>query len=139
MKIAIKEEIKAHDMYIKLAKRVTNPETRIILLKLARQELEHWSLLEESLQKKDYQPIGESVVDKEGFLLLDVSNPIKITKNTNPREVILYAIREEENAANFYNKLADYMTTELESIFRRLATEEKAHKRTLEMEYERLL
>ena len=49
IKIAIKEEIKAYNLYMSTSKKVTGSGTKTMLLELAEQELGHQKLLENTL------------------------------------------------------------------------------------------
>ena len=138
VRLAINEEIKAHDLYMNLSKKVAIQETRIVLLELAEQELKHRLVLEEILLNDNYTEIGNSI-DGQSIWRLDPKNaPGKLTKNADPHDTLLYAIREEINAINLYTQLASFLAgTDLEDIFIKLAREEEGHRSSLEKEYEK--
>ncbi|MBD3290328.1 rubrerythrin, partial [candidate division KSB1 bacterium] len=46
VRLAINEEIKAHELYLDLSKKIGVQETRVMLLQLAEQELKHRLTLE---------------------------------------------------------------------------------------------
>ena len=61
----------------------------------------------------------------------------EIDANATTQEVMIFAMKEEEKAFNFYSTLKDqFLGTELENLFSGLAAEERGHKIKLEDEYE---
>ena len=138
VKLAIREEIKAHELYMKLSKKVARPETRVMLLELAEQELKHRRTLEEVLLDDSYTEIGSTVNDQVIWKLNPEDAPKKLKKNATPRDTLLFAIREEFRASELYSDLAKYLAgTELENIFTRLSNEEQNHRTLLEQELEK--
>lgn len=138
VKLAIREEIKAYELYIKLSKKVARPETRVMLLELAEQELKHHRTLENVLLDDLYIEIGDKTIDQTVWQVSPQDAPKKVKKNATPRDTLLFAIREEARAIELYSGLAEYLAgTELENIFTRLANEEQTHRTLLERELEK--
>ncbi len=138
VKLAIREEIKAYEIYIKLSKKVARPETRVMLLELAEQELKHRRLLEEVLLDDSYTEIGSRMYEQPARQTSPEDAPRKIIKKATPRDALLFALSEEVKAIEVYSGLAKYLVgTELENIFTRLSNEEQTHRTLLERELEK--
>ncbi|MBN2090830.1 ferritin family protein [candidate division KSB1 bacterium] len=136
LNIAIQEEVKAYNLYIDTIEKVTNTGTKTMLNELAEQELGHQKQLIGIIKNKKYENLGENVpADMPGitnFLLVS-----ELQENATPQDVMIFAMMEEEKAMNFYTDLKNHFAgSELESIFKKLAAEEKGHKAKLENEYE---
>ena len=137
LQIAVKEEIKAYNLYNNASKNVTSPGTKVMLLELAEQELNHRNILESIQQEKTYQLLAVNIPQQSSGIS-DFLISSEITENATIQEVMIFAMKEEEKAFNFYNELKDFSAgTELEDLFGRLAAEEKVHKIRLEDEYEK--
>lgn len=136
LKIAIKEEIKAHDLYLATSEKVTDPGSRAMLVELAQQELGHRNHLEKIINAGNYEKLGEKIpAESYGIAEFLVAN--ELSKNTILQDVMIFAIKEEEKAVKFYTDLEHHFAgTKLENIFSRLAAEENGHKIKLEREYE---
>ena len=136
LKIAVKEEIKAYNLYDSTSKIVKNPGTKTMLLELAREELNHQKLLENIIQEKKYGSLGENIPE-ESMGIADFSVTSELDENATTQEAMIFAMKEEEKAYNFYTDLKSHFAgTELEKLFNKLALEEKGHKIKLEDEYE---
>lgn len=136
LKIAVKEEIKAYNLYNNTSKIVKNPSTKTMLLELAREEMNHRKILENIIQKKKYESLGENIPE-ESMGIADFLVTSELDENATTQEVMIFAMKEEEKAYNFYTDLKNHFAgTELEKLFSKLALEEKGHKIKLEDEYE---
>jgi len=136
LEVAINEEIKAYNLYTGLRKKVKNSATQAMLTELAHQELGHRKLLEEVVRAERYDQLGENVpAESQGiadFLVVD-----DIGDTATPQEVMIFAIKAEVKAYNFYHDFTKYFKgTALEALFQSLAAEEQRHKTRLEDEYE---
>ncbi len=134
--IAITEEIKAYTLYSNLSAKVKNAATRTMLQELAAQELGHRKLLENVVAGQKYEILGKNISDtQKGIVDFLVVSDLK--DNASPQEVMIFAIKAEEKAYNFYTDFKNYFgTTELGQLFAKLAVEEQGHKSLLETEYE---
>jgi len=136
IKVAIDAEIRAYTLYSSNSKKVSGAGTKKILLELAEQELGHRKILENVLAGKDYGVLGQKVEKKTRGIeeFLEASD---LSKNATPQDVMIFAMKEEDKAFNFYSSLKRHFNgTELEALFGGLAAEERGHKIKLEDEYE---
>ncbi|MBN2092940.1 ferritin family protein [candidate division KSB1 bacterium] len=136
LEIAITEEIKAYSLYNNLSAKVKNAATRTMLHELADQELGHRKLLENVVAGQKYEILGKNVsANQKGIVDFLVISDLK--ENASPQEVMIFAIKAEEKAYNFYTDFKNHFgKTELGQLFAKLATEEQGHKTKLETEYE---
>jgi len=137
IKVAIDAEIRAYTLYTETSERVTGAGTKAMLQDLANQELGHRKLLEGILAKKDFNVLGKKIPDESRGIAEFLVASDSLNKNALPQEVIIFAMKEEEKAFNFYMSLKEqFAGTELENLFEGLAAEERGHKIKLEDEYE---
>lgn len=136
LEIAITEEIKAYSLYNNLSAKVKNAATRSMLQELADQELGHRKLLENVVAGQKYQILGKNVsTTQKGIVDFLVVTELK--ENSTPQETMIFAIKAEEKAYNFYTDFKNHFgASELGDLFAKLAIEEQGHKSKLEMEYE---
>ncbi|MFZ5515067.1 MAG: ferritin family protein [Candidatus Zhuqueibacterota bacterium] len=136
IKVAIDAEIRAYALYSSTSKKVAGAGTKKILLELAEQELGHRKILENVLAGKDYGVLGQKV-EKHTRGIEEFLEASELSKNATSQDVMIFAMKEEEKAFNFYSSLKRHFGgTELESLFDGLAAEERGHKIKLEDEYE---
>jgi rubrerythrin len=136
LEIAISEEIKAYSLYSNLSAKVKNAGTRTMLRELADQELGHRKLLENIVAGQKFEILGHKVSGtQKGIVDFLVASEPK--ENATPQEVMIFAIKAEEKAYNFYTDFKNHFgATELGQLFAKLAIEEQGHKSRLETEYE---
>jgi rubrerythrin len=133
---AIRREHDARELYLMFRDRVKDAGAKTLLEDLANQELGHKNLLENVLKGGMIERIGgeKKVAD------LHISDYIiaeDIDSDSSPQDVILFAIKKEQETYNIYHILqGNYEKSELGELFSRLAKEELNHKETLEREYE---
>jgi rubrerythrin len=133
---AIRREQDACDLYLMFRDMVKDPGAKVLLKDLANYELGHKNLLENALTGGKVNSIGgkKKVTDLH---LSDYMVAGTISRDSSSQEVMLFAIKKEQEAYDLYHMLlANYGGTELEALFSRLAKEELSHKETLEREYE---
>ena len=136
LKIAITEEIKAYNLYMKTSKKVSSASTKQMLLELAEQEQGHRKLLENVVKKENYQRLGDNI-PKESHGITEFLVVSELKEHATPQDVMIFAMKEEEKAFNFYTDLKNHFAgTDLEELFDKLAAEERSHKIKLEEEYE---
>jgi len=136
LQLAIDAEIKAYNLYMNTSKNITGAGTKAMLVELANQELGHRKLLENVVRKDDYEILEKNVPqDSQGISDFLVVSELDV--NATPQDVMIFAMREEQKAFNFYTDLQNYFAgSELENLFSRLAAEEQQHKIKLENEYD---
>lgn len=134
---AIQSEEHSYQLYSNLSQRVERPETKRLLESLAAQELKHKELLEgvdlESVESAEGTKIPEERT------LSDFLEPTPIDAKSTIQDVILFAIRKEQSAHEFYKRMTEYAPTpEAKGLFERLTGEEMKHKENLENLYEEM-
>jgi rubrerythrin len=133
---AIRREHDAYELYLMFRDMVKDPGAKALLEDLANQELGHQRLLENALKGGNVGGIGGKKEIKD-LRLGDYMVTEDIGPDSSPQEVMLFAIKKEQEAYNIYHMLlSNYEGTELEELFSRLIREEQQHKETLEREYE---
>ena len=136
LQIAIEAEISAYNLYQETAEKVANAATKAMLIELANMELGHRKLLENIVTKGEYTQLSDDV-PRESQGISDFLVTSELQKNATPQDVMIFAMKEEEKAFNFYNDMKNnFLGTELENVFSKLAAEEQGHKKRLEDEYE---
>ncbi|OGP55626.1 MAG: hypothetical protein A2Y65_00470 [Deltaproteobacteria bacterium RBG_13_52_11] len=133
---AIRREDDAQKLYLMFRAMVKDPGAKALLQDLANYELGHKKLLENVLKVGKVGRIGGKgkIADLH---LSDYMVAEDINHDSSPQDVMLFAIKKEQEAYSIYHMLlGNYVGTELEELFSRLAQEELGHKETLEREYE---
>jgi len=133
---AIAKEQSAHDLYVAFGNRIKNTSAKRFLSDLAEQELSHKRMLEDALNRKNIARIsGKRKV--EDLHLSDYMIVETITPDSDPQQVMLFAMKREQDSYDAYRMLYEnYSATELESLFSELSEEELRHKTSLERAYE---
>lgn len=130
------KEQKANDIYTMFQKIVKNQAAQKLLEELAIQERRHKQMIEDVLTSGNVAGIG----GKKNISEVSFSDYIvaeDLTPESDPQTVMIYAMKMEQSAYDLYKDLhANYMDTELEGLFARLAQEELRHKDILEEQYE---
>jgi len=133
---AIRREHDARELYVMFRDMVKDPGAKTLLEDLANQELGHKNLLENALKGGNIERIGGKKEIKD-LHLGDYMVTEDVGPESSPQDVMLFAIKKEQEAYNIYHMLlGNYEGTELEELFSRLVQEELRHKETLEREYE---
>jgi rubrerythrin len=133
---AIRREHDARELYQMFREKVKDPGAKVLLEDLANQEMGHQNLLEHAMKREQMEDIGGKAQVKD-LHLTDYMVAETIDPDSRPQDVMLFAIKKEQEAYNLYRTLlGNYEGTELEELFSRLSKEELHHKETLEREYE---
>ena len=129
---AIMREIKAQELYTKMAFMVENPWMSKVLEGFAHEEHQHRCKLEAIKEGKialEQDELNDLCID-------DTIEDVKPHKNMNYLELLAYAITKEDSSHRFYASMASkFSEPELKDIFLKLAQEEANHRRQLEIEY----
>lgn len=137
LKVAIDAEIQAYTLYNNAAQKISEAGTKTMLTELAQQELGHRRKLEHVLAKKDFNVLGKSVPKESRGIAEFLADTEELPTNATTQQVMIFAIKKEERAFNFYTTLKEqFLGTELENLFNGLAAEEQGHKVKLEEDYE---
>ena len=135
IKIAIKEEIKAYNLYMQTSKKVSGAGTKKMLEELAEMEKGHRKLLENVIEKQKSDVLGKNI-PRQSPGIADFLVEAELAEHSSVQDVMIFAMKAEEKAFNFYTELkAQFAGTELENLFNSLAEEEKGHKIKLETNY----
>ena len=133
---AIRREHDAYELYMMFRDMVKDPGAKALLEDLANQELGHKNLLENALKGGNIARIGGKKEVKD-LHLSDYMVTDDVGPDSSPQDVMLFAMKKEEEAYNIYHMLlGNYKGTEIEELFAKLAQEEQRHKEILEREYE---
>jgi rubrerythrin len=132
---AIDREQEAHDFYMDLAGKAEQPDTKDLLTRFAREELDHKKKLEAIKSgSRSFREAKDVSAVEIGDYLVDVEPDSKL----NYEGALILAMKREEAAFILYidlSKLAG--DEELKRIFLALAQEEAKHKLRFEIEYKK--
>lgn len=128
---ALKQENEASAFYEELANKMQNPGVKQIFEELAEDEKGHATLIENykkdpSLQDRFHKPMHD-------YKVAETQDMPPLSTDMLPRDAIALAMKREQEAANFYNALAQSAINPLEKgILESLANMELGHKQILE-------
>ena len=133
---AIRKEHDARELYLMFRDMVKDPGAKTLLDELAKQELGHQNMLESALKDGRTASLGGKREIKD-LHLSDHMVADEIGPQSNPQDVMLFAMKAEQASYDLYRIMADnFAGTQIEGLFSQLAREELRHKETLEREYE---
>jgi rubrerythrin len=129
---AIRQEELSHEFYTRLAKLVTHQETRETLEWLAKDELEHKAFLESCLTPSGCALAGQA----QDTHLAEVMKTPAITSDMTPKEALMVAMKREESAFHFYQRLATLQPPgDAKAFLEKMAKVELGHKEKVEYLY----
>ncbi len=139
LELAIKREVASSKLYQRLKGSIQDSAARVMLEELSSEEVRHQRLLEGALESGSFERIGEGdVVQTLDLERLFVSEDPG--EDATPQEVMLFAIKREEEAVKFYTTFKKrFEGSKQEGLFERLVNEERKHKAKLEEEYDRIV
>jgi len=133
----IKKEENAVEFYQKALDIVRYPGAKDMIINFIEEEKRHVLLLKQAKESKEMSSVGTSSLPPDLALTKFLIDE-KITENSTPQDVMIAAMKNEENAVGFYAlKVKLFNGTELEAVFQNLMQMEKEHKEYLETEYEK--
>lgn len=133
IKSAIAQEEMSHELYRRLAKLVTNKETRDSFEFLAKEELEHKHFLESCLTPQGCKLVGNS----QNAHLAEIMEAPAIGEELSPKEALVIAMKREEGSYRFYLALAGMQPPgEIQAFLEKMAKMELAHKEKMEYLYD---
>lgn len=135
LEMAIKDELRAANLYADLAKRSRNKEIQKVFEQFSQEELGHKSKLERMQTGEKIVVSNEKVQDlKIGDYLVEVSVS---REDLNYQDALIIAMKEEKAAFKLYSDLAERTDdAAAKEIFLMLAQEEARHKLRFEIEYD---
>ena len=136
--IALKNEIDAANLYTEMSKKTNDNVSKIMLEELAKDELEHKYVLEKLFKSANEFDSNFSLnKEKLDIKLSDYLLEVKLTENSTMEETLIYAMKSEKNAFDFYSSLAKLSSnSKIKNILIGLANIEMGHKNKLEKMYD---
>ncbi len=129
---AIRQEELSHEFYTRIAKVVSDKETKETLEWLAKDELEHKAFLESCMTPSGCTLAGEA----QDTHLAEVMKAPAITSEMTPKEALMVAMKREEGSYRFYQRLASFQPPgEARAFLERMAKMELGHKEKVEYLY----
>jgi rubrerythrin len=131
---AIKNEVKAYELYRDLAEKASGTGPKAIFEGFAEEELGHKNKLMEIKKSHDLSSLTPAVVDLK---IADYTIDIVASKDMSYQDALLFAMKAEKAAFKLYSKLAENATdSDIKDLFQHLAMEESKHKLRFEIEYD---
>jgi rubrerythrin len=132
---AIKDEIRASNLYADLAKRSRSKEMQKVFEQFSKEELGHKKKLELIKKGKKMAPSNTKIQDlKIGDYLVEVNTS---REDLSYQEALIIAMKEEKAAFRLYSDLAARTSDPTaKETFLMLAQEEARHKLRFEIEYD---
>ena len=133
--MAIKDELRAANLYAELAKSSRNKDIRKVFEQFSQEELGHKSKLERLKSGEKIVISNEKVQDlKIGDYLVEVNTS---RQDLSYQDALIIAMKEEKAAFKLYSDLAARAEDPAaKEIFLMLAQEEARHKLRFEIEYD---
>jgi rubrerythrin len=133
--MAIKDELRAANLYADLAKRSRNKEIQKVFEQFSQEELGHKSKLERMKTGEKVPMSNEKVQDlKIGDYLVEVDTS---REDLSYQDALIIAMKEEKAAFRLYSDLAARTDdASAKEMFLMLAQEEARHKLRFEIEYD---
>lgn len=127
---AVQQEEESSEFYRQAALRAPDKRSRLVLEDLAGEELEHRRMIARIVADSSGLP---SFSVPSGKLVSESLSEIPLHDGMSFTEMMIYAIKKEENACRFYMNLATAAVDPwLTAMMNRLADVEQAHKVRLE-------
>jgi len=131
---AIKEEEKARDFYLYLAKRVKRPAMKETFEEFAGEEEKHKKRL---LEVKEGQRSAKEAEEVPDMKMSDYLVDVTPSKDMDYGDALILAMKREKAAFRLYTRLSQVVTdANLSQVFKSLASEEAKHKMAFEVEYD---
>ncbi|MCF2137090.1 MAG: ferritin family protein [Candidatus Thorarchaeota archaeon] len=138
--LAIEREVEAYEFYTNAAQDAELKSSAKLLHELAKQEESHKQKLEAALKDGVSSTFEVSIDELEMKKLRDYLADVPLNTDSSPQDVLVVAIKREDNAHEFYRILSE-MTSHSghKAVFEMLAREELSHKDRLEKLYDALV
>ncbi len=125
LQVALKNEMKEHEFYLKHAGRTKNPVGKAMFQQIASEELEHYERLkqlhtnwEEAKKWPDTVPLKvKNTIVKTLMKKAAKNAPAKVKGDADDLTAIRTAIEFEEKGTEFYARLRDSVTDQKEKAF----------------------
>ncbi|OIO01255.1 hypothetical protein COY52_04495 [Candidatus Desantisbacteria bacterium CG_4_10_14_0_8_um_filter_48_22] len=135
---AIGKEEEVSSLYQDLSRRITDPATRNLLKELSGEELKHKERLQDFQRRK--ADIGLGIKSLEDKRISDFLEKPVINKYADAKDVMLAAIKDEEDTRVFYVSWAEFIieNEDVAGLLKKLGEEELKHKARLEERYKQV-
>lgn len=139
---SLKEQL-AYEFYKKLLDVVKDLSAKEVLKELAQQELDHKNIIDKALEQGTLDALGLDASCNYKNLGIGVSSGLKpevVTEGLNVQDVLLIAIKHEENSRLFYEEMVQrFKGTDAEAAFTKLAIEEACHRNEIQKMYDDII
>lgn len=134
IKLAIEKEANAHKLYSGMLDKISDPGAKAMISQLAQEELEH----KEALEKLNVENIKKLEPRKiEDLKIAEFLKDRDITETSSLQDVLVFAMKREKEAYEFYSKFAQEMTDpDIRKVLESFAQQELKHKRDIEAFYD---
>lgn len=130
LEAAIRSEEEAHDFYVEVAQRATNPVVIQTFSELAGDELGHKIFLTGCLKDSC---LLEEIASGPDYKVAEATPLPELSIDMTPADAVALAMKKEEQAAREYESLAKVAPSpEMKKLFENLARMEVSHKTRLE-------
>ena len=131
----------AFDLYTNATKTVKSAGSKQLLKELAQDELRHREYFEKALKDpKKVLDAANAADARKTVKDLGVTDPLlepKLDADANYQDTLLFAIKSEKTAHDFYAALAgEFEGNPIAGMWRSFAQQEAGHKQRLEKEYD---
>ena len=128
--LAIAAEVDAQKFYTDLAERMTDVHLKNMFLEFIEEEKKHEKILT-GFRSKDSGHIH--FIGAPDFKVSETVEKPVVSSKMKPADAIALAMKNEQDAMNNYNKMADScLDSEQKQIFHELAAMEREHKNKME-------
>jgi rubrerythrin len=136
--MAIYKEIASQSLYLAARHDTEDPAAKVMLAELAANELKHAAMLRK-IKKSGWGKTDSNQRALTDLRSNDYLNGPDILEGAGLQEVLIFAIKREQQSLTFYAQMMGALSQETsKSLCLRLAREELHHKMRLELEYEEL-
>ncbi|MGR3296276.1 MAG: ferritin-like domain-containing protein [Candidatus Bathyanammoxibius sp.] len=134
IKLAIEKEEAAYKLYSGILDKIADPGAREMVSELAKEERLHVEIL----QKLDAEKIrGHKPKKIEDLKIAEYLEDRDITDTSNLQDVLVFAMKREKEAHEFYDRFAREMSDpDVKKVLEALAEQELKHKRKIEAFYD---
>ena len=130
---AIAQEELSHEFYLRMAKLVSQAETKETFEYLAKDELEHKAFLQSCFTADGCKLVGQA----QNVHLAEMLKAPEFTDDLSPKEALVIAMKREEGSYNFYRALAALQPPgEIKDFLEKMAQMELTHKQKVEDIYD---
>lgn len=136
LQMAMYREVASNAFYVAGQGKTEDPGAAALMKELAGEESEHYRRLAEY---KEHGKISRAVQKVKDLMQTAYLTGGDSLEGAGLQDTLIFAIKREQDAVDFYTRLTGTMTTKTgKELCRKLATQELGHKMKLELLYESL-